>query len=554
MKTLICAINSKYIHSSLAPWYLQASVKKNVESAECMVYETTINVKIEKILEDLNALEFDMIGFSTYIWNLGYVLEIAKAIKETKKCIVVLGGPEVSYNAKELLEENSFIDFIISGEGEESFASLVKGDDLDKIPGLCYRVNDNVTVKTPAVLQSFPPNPYSKEYMDSLNGRIAYIETSRGCPFNCAFCLSGRCGGVRFFDIEEAKSNIVKLANSGTKTIKFIDRTFNANRRRADELFDFIIDNFGKKTGGSVCFHFEIEGELIDDKTLSVLKKAPCGLIQFEIGIQSFNPLTLEAINRKTNVSKLIDNIKKVIALGNIEVHVDLIAGLVYENINSFGNGFNLAFSLGPSMLQLGFLKLLHGADMRTNATRYPCEYSSSTPYEVISTPWMTEKDLFKLHLLEDVFEKAYNSGRFKKTLEYVFSMLDNPFDVFMNLANFVNENKIQNTLNDFSKALFDYFSTYDGIDKATLRDKMVVDRLSTCYMGELPEFLKIHSPLIKRVLIELDKDPKTRRNKGVKRSATLLSNQNVLVYVDYDINNKLEKTFKINEIFINLD
>lgn len=554
MKTLICAINSKYIHSSLAPWYLQASVKQNVELAECAVYETTINVKIEKIIDDLNSFEFDIIGFSTYIWNLDNVLKIAKAVKETKKCVVVLGGPEVSYNAKEVLEENGFVDCIISGEGEESFAKLVGGEDFDKISGLCYRDGDNVIVKEPAVLQSSPPNPYSKEYIDCLNGRIAYIETSRGCPFGCAFCLSGRCGGVRFFDIEEAKGNIIKLANSGTKTIKFIDRTFNANRRRADELFEFIIDNFGEKSGGSVCFHFEIEGELIDDTTISILKKAPRGLLQFEIGIQSFNPLTLEAINRKTNVSKLVENIKKIVALENIEVHIDLIAGLTYENIASFEKSFNLAFSLRPNMLQLGFLKLLHGADMRTNGTKYPCKYSERAPYEVISTPWMSEKELANLHLLEDVFEKAYNSGRFKRTLEYVFTTIENPFNAFMGLADYVGKNQVKNTLNDFSRAMLEYFSKYDMVDKATLRDKMVVDRLSTCYMGELPEFLKIHSPLIKKVLIDLDKDPKTRRNKGVKRSATLLSNQKILVYADYDIDNKVEKTFKINEIFINLD
>ncbi len=554
MKILICALNSKYIHSSLAPWYLCASIKEKLNSVECNVYESTINVEIEKILDEICSHDFDLIGFSTYIWNFNCVIEIAKRVKTKKKCIVVLGGPEVSYNAREVLDKHDFVDYVLSGEGEESIVKLVNGEDLDKIEGLCYRKNDEIIIKSPAILQVSPPNPYTDDYMRNLNGRIAYIETSRGCPFRCAFCLSGRCGGVRFFDINEAKNNILKLANSGAKTIKFVDRTFNANRKRACELFSFIIDNFGKNVGGSVCFHFEIEGELIDEETLSVLKKAPKGLIQFEIGIQSFNEKTLEAINRKTNLTKLVENIKKIIELGNIEVHVDLIAGLTYEDMESFENGFNRAFSLRPNMLQLGFLKLLHGANMRDNQDDYPCTYSNRTPYEVISTPWMSRQELEKLHLLEDVFEKAYNSNRFRQTLDYVFSLLDNPFYVFMDFSSFINMNETRNTLDDFSKALFDYFSKFNCIDKNVLRDKMVLDRLSSCYMGDLPEFLKIHSPVIKKVLLELDKNPETRRQKGVKRSAALLASQNKLVYVDYSDSNKVEKTFKINEIFINLD
>ncbi|MBQ7760890.1 MAG: DUF4080 domain-containing protein [Clostridia bacterium] len=554
MRVLICALNSKYIHSSLAPWYLCASVEKNVNTAKCTVYESTINVKIEKIIEEICSHNFDLIGFSTYIWNKDYVIEIAKRIKKIRNCVVVLGGPEVSYNAEEVLDKHEFVDYILSGEGEESFARLVKGEKPQEIEGLCYRENGKIIVKPPAILQASPPNPYTDEYFKNLNGRIAYIETSRGCPFRCAFCLSGRCGGVRFFDINEAKDNILKLAKSGTKTIKFIDRTFNADRKRARELFEFIIDHFREKNEGRVCFHFEIEGELIDEETLSILKKAPKGLIQFEIGIQSFNEKTLEAINRKTNLPKLVENIKKIIEMGNIDVHVDLIAGLTYESLASFEKGFNFAFSLRPNMLQLGFLKLLHGADMRENKEKYPCVHFDSTPYEVKSTSWMSEAELKKLHLLEDVFEKAYNSNRFKRTLNYIFSLLENPFLVFVDFSNYVNESKIKNTLDDFSKALFDYFSSFDVIDKGVLRDKMVIDRLSNCYMGELPEFLKIHSPIIKKVLLELDRNPETKRKKGVKRRATLLSSQSKLIYVDYCDSNKLEKTFKINEIFINLD
>lgn len=554
MNVLICAINSKYIHSSLAPWYLKAAVN-STSKACCEILECTINEREEEIFQKLCQKQYELICFSTYIWNVKMVIRLSKRLKEKENTKILLGGPEVSYNAKEILAEYDFIDYVISGEGEEPLAALIAGKKPKEISGLLYRNGEEIVIKSPHVSKKDPPFPYSDEYLESLNGRITYLETSRGCPFNCAFCLSGRCGGVRFFDLEESKRKILLLANSGTQTVKFIDRTFNANKKRAIEIFQFIIDAYNdKKIPPSVCFHFEIEGELVDEKTFETLKKAPNGLFQFEIGLQSFNEETLNHINRKTDLNKLSKVIEKIIALENIHVHIDLIAGMTYETMSSFANGFNKAIKLRPHMLQLGFLKLLHGADMREDSDKYYCEYSNEPPYEIISTEWMSNAELKSIHIFEDVFEKLYNSARFPSTCEYIFSKVENVFEALMDFAIFCEENNVENKLDNFTEAILKYFGNLQYINRRELRDFLAIDRLSSNRMGNLPECIKIHSPIIKKTLNELEKNPNTRKEKGIKRAATILPSKNEFVYVDYKNFDKVKKSYKINKIFINFD
>ena len=544
MKALICSINSKYIHSSLAPWCLAGGLEKYAENIEYDVVEGTINEPIEKVYERLPLDEYQIIGFCTYIWNKSYVFNLCRLIKQRTDVKIVLGGPEVSYNAKEILE-NPDIDYVISGEGELPFAQLCAGEVFESIKGLCYRKNQEIIVSEPNTPCNEPPSPYTEKYFERLNGRIAYIETSRGCPFHCAFCLSGRCGGVRFFDLEESKKRIERLANSGTKTVKFVDRTFNADKKRAREIFSFIIDNYGAKLPSGVCFHFEIAGELIDDETVDLLGKAPIGSIQLEIGIQSFNPKTLEAINRKTNIDKLTRNISKLISLKNIHIHIDLIAGLPYEDMESFERSFNEAFNLKGNMLQLGFLKMLHGSQMREDKEKYKCIYSENPPYQVKSTPWLTEEEIEIIHTCEDIFDKMYNSSRFSRTCDYIALSLGNPFKLFCDFSSYL-KGKAVKTLDELTFEIYSYFSQKGEISKNKLRDCLVMDRLATNRMGTIPEFLKIHSPLTKKILNELEQNENTRKPQNTKRALSLLSSMNEYVYVDYDVMNPVTKEFKI--------
>ena len=532
MRIVLCAINSKFVHSTLAVWYLKAAAEQ--VGCECAVVEGTINERADEIYNRIASCDPTLVAFSTYIWNKEKVLQIAKRAKESLNAEVLLGGPEVSYNQGELFEKYGFIDYIISGEGEEPFAKLCSGIDIESIEGVSYKKCGGVFIKPPNINKNLPPNPYSKEYLEGLNGRIAYLETSRGCPFSCAFCLSGRCGGVRFFDLEQSKKNIITLANSGTQTVKLVDRTFNANKKRARELFKFIIDQYGVNIPKGVCFHFEIEGELLDDETIEVLSNAPKGLIQFEIGLQSFNSKTLEAINRKTNMELLTENIKKIIALGNIHTHIDLIVGLPYENMNSFKTSFEKAIALKPHILQIGFLKLLHGAKIREESDTYKMVFIDTPPYEIVSNSCISQKEMGELHAFEDVFEKMYNSRRFALTCSYLFSCFDSSFSMFFDFAKYLLENPTPNTLDDFTRQIFEYFGGKDSVDKNSLRDALAIDRLATNRMGALPEFLKVRSLHLKKALNKLEENESTKKPKNVKRAATVLLTKNLLAYVDY--------------------
>lgn len=539
-RAAVCALNSKFIHSSLAPWYLAAAVGETCGDAVfCRVVEGTINESDGTVLDRLSEEMPDLLGFSCYIWNITKIMAIGPELKRrfpgTK---FALGGPEVSYRAADVLKSCPWADYVLSGEGELPFAKLAEalslGNDPEGVPGLCRRKGSSVVLSAPFLPETEPPCPYSEEYLRALGGRIAYLETSRGCPFSCAFCLSGRCGGVRFFPVARAKREILLLANSGARTVKLVDRTFNADKARAMEIWRFVIEQQGAGIPRGVCFHFEIAGDLLDGEAIALLGAAPKDSIQLEIGLQSFNRQTLSAVTRRTDLGKLKENILALIAPRNIHVHIDLIAGLPYEDAASFADSFNRAFALRPDMLQLGFLKLLHGAPMRENPVDYPCRFDKRPPYGVTETPWMSERALQSLRRTGDALERLYNSGRFRRTVEYLLAGTD-AYGLFRRFGEETAGRELKNIpLDDFAELAYACFSGLPGTDAGRLRDAMLIDRLASVSGAKLPDFLKKSDPDLKKIRRGIEGRPGLERKPGVRRDFALLFSEPRAALVDY--------------------
>jgi len=525
---IFSVLNSKYVHSSLAPWCLYSHLKNEYSAVNARVYESTINVDTNIILNELVSFDSYIYSFTCYIWNIGKTLEIAENLKRNKpESIILLGGPEVSYNCEEILNREKYVDFIICGEGEEPLADFIKEYNGDKnfssVKGLSYKGN----IKEPYISKKEYISPYCSEYFKNLDKKIAYIETSRGCPYRCAFCLSGREGAVRYFSDDRIYKEIALLASSGIKTLKFVDRTFNADYKRANEIFKFIITHSGEAFPGDVCFHFEIAGDILREETFEILSKAPIGLIQLEIGLQSFNEKTLEAINRKTNINKLIVNIKRLLSLKNMHIHIDLIAGLPKEDFISFKETFNKAYSLKADMLQLGFLKVLHGSPLRVNTNKFPCKFKSTAPYEVISTPYISSDELNKIRLVEDALERLYNSSRFLNTLDFIFENSDyKPFDLFYEFGEFISLCKKGISLDEYSYKFFEFLTEKCGFDKSVVRDIMSLDRLCSNKSGKMPHFLKVEDSFYSKI-------KKFINESGKKSNFVILYTQNKIAFVD---------------------
>jgi len=549
LNAVICVLNSQYIHSALSPWCLLAGVEAYcAEGITAEVVEGTVNEKLNDDLPRILAAKPEVVAFSCYIWNIGATKQLIRLVKnELPEAVIVLGGPEVSYNAADILREESLVDYVISGEGEKPFAyllnALYRGESINDIPGLSFRSGEIIVQGPPSVSTDDPPSPYSEKYFSSLKGRIAYLETGRGCPFTCAFCLSGY-GRVRYFDLERAKRELLLLANSGTQTVKLVDRTFNANRKRAAELLRFIIENYGENIPKGVCFHFEIGGDLLDEDALNILETAPPGLMQLEIGIQSFNCETLAAVNRKTDIERLKSNIRQITGKGNIHVHVDLIAGLPHEDIKSFAEGFNAAYDLGANMLQLGFLKLLYGSPMQIEPHKYPGRFESSAPYEVLETPWLSPEDLQSLHKTEDALDRLYNSGRFRRTLDYILKQTElTPFELFCTFGEYLSNRETRGiALDEYISLFYEYFGEKSGIDRITLRDTMVCDYLSTNSSGRLPRALQVEDSTLKKVKKSLV------RGEG-RRGIAVLYSEPCAVYADYTEKNPVTGEYPLTKI-----
>ena len=426
MNVVLSTLNSKFIHSSLALRYLKAYGEAHGQAYDIVEY--TINMPVLHILSDITEHDIDVLGFACYIWNIEMTLHVVDMVKAVRPDIkIVLGGPEVSFTADELLERCPNIDYIVQGEGEEAFHALVTALQLGNdglnpvIPGVRGRRNGSILGSAEAVEVrdlSTIPFPYTEEDMKDLEHKIIYYESSRGCPFSCQYCLSGNKNTVRFFPQERTLQELQWFIDHGVKQVKFVDRTFNCAPKHHRPLMEFMRD-----TETDMNYHLEMEPELMTDWETNILCETPPGRIQIEVGVQSTHKKTLDAINRYNDWPYIQKSIRPIIQAGRTHVHMDLIVGLPHEDFNRFGQSFNDLFSLQPHALQVGFLKLLKGSGVR-RMREYKYVADPLAPYEVLSTHVLPYDDVRFLKYLEDVFERFYNSERFRTTFGYIGQQL----------------------------------------------------------------------------------------------------------------------------------
>lgn len=453
MKVLLAAINAKYIHSNLGIYSLKTYGEKMLkewglaEQAEISLAEYTINHQMEQILQDIYKRKPDVIGFSCYIWNISYVKVILADIKKVLPDVKIwAGGPEVSYHGEAFLKEEPAVDLVMMGEGEITFAhflkALLEGEDLKQVPGLMVRNADGTFTDTgfrQIMDMSQIPFPYAFMDMKELEHRIIYYESSRGCPFSCAYCLSSIDKKLRFRSLDLVLPELEWFLQAKVPQVKFVDRTFNCKKSHAMAIWQYIRDH----DNGVTNFHFEIAADLLDKDELDLLSTMRPGLVQLEIGVQSTNEKTLEAIRRKTDIEEIREITETINSWHNIHQHLDLIAGLPWEDLESFKKSFNDVYEMEPEQLQLGFLKVLKGSYMEELIPTCDLLYSAAPPYEVLCTKWLSYGDVLELKDIEEMTEVHYNSRQFTCTLKELEKEFDTPYEMFSFMAGYYNKNHL---------------------------------------------------------------------------------------------------------------
>lgn len=517
-KVVLLAINSKFIHSNLAVWQLKEAVSQFAQKAhDVVVLECHINQTDEEIVAQVSAENPDIVGVSTYIWNGGKLPKILEKLRQVlPRGVFVLGGPEASHNGDFWLANGA--DHIIKGAGELAFPAFLDGRPYIE-PGdeACF------------------VDPFTPEYINALKNKIAYIETSRGCPFSCAFCLSGD-SGVKFMPIENAKAQIAKFARADVRVIKFVDRTFNCDKRRTYELLEYM-----SSLGTSNRFHLEVAADLFDQPTIDLLAAAPDGLFQIEAGLQSFFKPTLEASRRKSNLEKAKENIKKLLQAGNIHIHLDLIAGLPRETLEIFQDSFNQAYEIGANKLQLGFLKMLHGSALRSQERSII--FDPHPPYQIKHSPWLSVADLDILKKTENALQNTYNKGHFLSTLKYVLSASDlQPFQLYKGLGEAVEKNGM--ALAGYAERLYSYFVSLQGVDPDRLKHHMIWDWLAMVKGSNMPDFLKVGD---KRELDKVRKIAEARLSRKLRRVEVAILPSGQGIFVDSQNQNPITKLYHVS-------
>ena len=492
MKILLAACNAKYIHSNLAVYDLKAY--SSDYDKEVLLREYTINQPKDEILKDIYGSGADVVCFSCYIWNISFVRELIRDLdKILPETAFWAGGPEVSYDAEKFLTEMPEMTGVLVGEGEKTFHDLLeyyidgKGS-LGEIRGIAYRDGEEIRHNGWRELMNLSEIPFVYQHLEEFENRIIYYESSRGCPFSCSYCLSSIDKKLRFRDLELVKKELQFFLDHKVPQVKFVDRTFNCKHEHAMAIWKYILEH----DNGVTNFHFEVSADLLRDEEMDLMAKMRPGLIQLEIGVQSTNPETIRAIHRHMDLDKLKRCVDRVHSFRNIHQHLDLIAGLPYEDYDTFHRSFNDVYQMKPDQLQLGFLKVLKGSLMQGEAEKYGIVHKEKEPYEVLSTNWLPYGDVLKLKAVESMVEVYYNSGQFQHTLEYLVPLAKDAFTFYESLGAFYEKkgySEISHSRMKRYEILLEYLQEETDVSVEKASQKMLYDLYLREKLKKRPSF-----------------------------------------------------------------
>ena len=556
MKILLVACNAKYIHSNLAVYDLQAYASDYAD--HIVLKEYTINQQKDDIMRDIYLEHPDVVCVSCYIWNLSFVKELmADLIKILPGADFWAGGPEVSYDAEKFLTENSEFKGVMVGEGEETFKELAgyyvekNPQNLKNMTGICYRDGDQIIHNGWRQIMDLSSIPFIYKDLSEFKNRIIYYESSRGCPFSCSYCLSSIDKKLRFRDTETVKKELQFFIDNKVPQVKFVDRTFNCKHDHAMAIWKYINEH----DNGVTNFHFEISADLLREEELQEMSTMRPGLIQLEIGVQSTNSDTIKAIHRTMDFEKLKGIVDRIHSFGNIHQHLDLIAGLPYEDYDSFRHSFNDVYALKPQQLQLGFLKVLKGSHMMEMCREYGIVYKTQEPYEVLSTKWLDYDHVLKLKTVENMVEVYYNSGQFQNTLEYLEKFFPDAFSIYERLGSFYMEKgygDISHTRMRRYEILLEFLEDMPEISVDQVKDQMVYDLYLRENLKSRPGFARDQKPF-ERQIWDFRKREKVAKNAHVE----IFADGKVLLfdYADRDpLTNNAHVTDVTKDVFENLN
>lgn len=547
MKILLAACNAKYIHSNLAVYDLQAYASEYAD--HIILKEYTINQQKDDIMRDIYLEHPDVVCVSCYIWNLSFVKELmADLTKILPDADFWAGGPEVSYDAEKFLTENPEFKGVMVGEGEETFRELagyyVEKDpqNLKDMTGVCYRDGDQIIHNGWRQIMDLSKIPFIYKDLSDFKNRIIYYESSRGCPFSCSYCLSSIDKKLRFRDTEMVKKELQFFIDNKVPQVKFVDRTFNCKHDHAMAIWKYINEH----DNGVTNFHFEISADLLREEELQEISTMRPGLIQLEIGVQSTNPDTIKAIHRTMDFGKLKGIVERIHSFGNIHQHLDLIAGLPYEDYDSFRHSFNDVYALKPQQLQLGFLKVLKGSHMMEMCQEYGIVYKTREPYEVLSTKWLDYDHVLKLKTVENMVEVYYNSGQFQNTLEYLEGFFPDAFSIYERLGNFYMEKgygDVSHTRMRRYEILLEFLENVPEISQDRVKDRMVYDLYLRENLKSRPGFAKDQKPF-ERQIWDFRKREKVAKNAHVE----VFADGTVLLF-DYADRDPLTNNARVTDV-----